>query len=398
MRSPATFDPVAYLENPDAELRRCAAEHWYADGMDLAGESMPWVLDHHGVHTVLRDRRLTPRSFVDDMLASGLSERTTYQLTPLFRRDGDEHRRHRALLASAFSPRSVERLRPTAAAVAARLADEIVAADGRCRFVEAFAGPLPPEVFAVLFGLPIEDRTRVASWAAAVTQAFLPGMSPEIVASIESAASELRAYCDELIAVRRRGPADDLITGLIEAEVDGERLDDVDINDTMSGFIFAGAETTRRQITAMMLAFAPCPDAWRRVAGDVSRIPGAVEEVLRHRPIVPALTRVAVEPFSHEDLEVPVGDRLLASFTTANHDPAVFTHPDDFDIDRSNAGDHVTFGWGPHFCLGAGLARVELQESLRALTERFGPPEIVDVAATTGMVAPDEVELIFGRR
>ena len=142
----------------------------------------------------------------------------------------------------------------------ARLADEIVAADGRCRFVEAFAGPLPPEVFAVLFGLPVEDRTRARpSWAAAVTQAFLPGMSPEIVASIESAASELRAYCDELIAVRRREPADDLITGLIEAEVDGERLDDVDINDTMSGFIFAGAETTRRQITAMMLAFAPLP-------------------------------------------------------------------------------------------------------------------------------------------
>src|SRR6476660_6150026 len=104
MGGPAVVDAVAYLDDPGAELRRCSAAHWYARGLDLTGSPMPWVLHHDAVHGVLRDRRLTPRSFVDDMIASGLSERTAHQLTPLFRRDGDEHRRHRALLSAAFSP------------------------------------------------------------------------------------------------------------------------------------------------------------------------------------------------------------------------------------------------------------------------------------------------------
>ena len=156
---------------------------------------------------------------------------------------------------------------------------------------------------------------------------------------------------------------------------------------TISGFIFAGAETTRNQLMELVIAFAEHPEQWEQVAADPDRIPGAVEEVLRHRGIVPALTRAAVEPFAQDDLEVDAGGRLLVSFVTANHDGDHFEAPDTFAIDRANAADHVSFGWGPHFCLGAGLARVELQESLRALTERFGPP-VVDparfAAATMG--------------
>jgi len=379
---PGSLDIEGYLADAGGEMRRLAAEHWYADGLDLSGQPMPMVLGYDEVRQTLRDRRLSARSFTDDMLASGISEETAFQLTPLFRRDGDEHRRHRALLAAAFTPRSIERLRPVAAATAARLADAIaeigVASGGSASvdFVPAFAAPLPPEVFAVLFGLPVTDRDRLGRWATAVAKAFTPAPDAGAVADIERAAAELRAYTRDLIAERRSHPADDLVTGLLVADLDGERLDDDEIVATISGFIFAGAETTRNQLMEMVVAFAEHPDQWNRVVADPQRIPGAVEEVLRHRGIVPALTRAVVEPFEQDDLEFDVGGRLLVSFVTANHDGGHFGGPETFAIDRANAGDHVSFGWGPHFCLGAGLARVELQESLRALSARFEPPEV----------------------
>jgi cytochrome P450 len=362
---------------------------------------MPWVLEHGAVRSLLRDRRLSPRSFVDDMLAAGLSRQTAEQLTPLFRRDGDEHRHHRALLSAAFTPRRVERLRPIAAEVAGRLADGLVARGGRGDFVEAFATPLPSEVFAGLFGLPPEDRDRLARWSAVVAQAFAPLTGPEQVAAVESAAADLRAYCGALVARRRAEPADDLVTHLLEAEVDGERLDDTEVIATMSGFIFAGSETTRRQLTALISVFAAHPDSWERLAAAPDGVDTAVEEVLRHRSIVPALSRVAVEPFEHDDLELAPGGRLLASFETANHDPAVFDDPQTFDVERANAAEHVTFGWGPHFCMGAGLARLELQESLRALLARFGPPVLVDGAVPSPVgvfAAPDSLVVEFPPR
>jgi cytochrome P450 len=398
---PPRIDVESYLDDPPAELQRCAGEHFYAIGLGLDGQPMPWVLEHGAVRSLLRDRRLSPRSFVDDMLAAGLSRQTAEQLTPLFRRDGDEHRHHRALLSAAFTPRRVERLRPIAAEVAGRLADGLVARGGRGDFVEAFATPLPSEVFAGLFGLPPEDRDRLARWSAVVAQAFAPLTGPEQVAAVESAAADLRAYCGALVARRRAEPADDLVTHLLEAEVDGERLDDTEVIATMSGFIFAGSETTRRQLTALISVFAAHPYSWERLAAAPDGVDTAVVEVLRHRSIVPALSRVAVEPFEHDDLELAPGGRLLASFETANHDPAVFDDPQTFDVERANAAEHVTFGWGPHFCLGAGLARLELQESLRALLARFGPPALVDGAAPSPVgvfAAPDSLVVEFPLR
>jgi cytochrome P450 len=378
---PGSLDVDGYVADPAAELARLAGEHWYATGFDLSGRPMPMVLAYDHVRTTLRDRRLSSRSFTDDMRASGISETTAHQLTPLFRRHGDEHKHHRALLAAAFTPRSVERLRPVAAATAGRLAHELaVASDeaggGWTDLVPAFAAPLPPEVFAVLFGLPVSDRDRLGRWASAVAKAFILANGPDDVAEIEAAAAELRDYGRDLIADRRARPADDLVTGLLAAEIDGQRLDDDEIVATISGFIFAGAETTRNQLMELVVAFARRPDAWRRVQADADLVPGAVEEVLRHRGIVPGLTRVAVEPFEDAELEVERDGRLLVSFAAANHDAAHFEDPGSFVIDRANASEHLSFGWGPHFCLGAGLARVELQESLLALTARFAPPEI----------------------
>ena len=378
-----------------AELRRCAAEHWWAEGMDLRGAPMPVVLAWEANRATLIDRRLSPRSFAEDMVANGLSEETATQVAPLFNRHGDDHRHLRAVLSTAFTPRKVEQLRPAAREIAERLAAAIADGGGECELVSAFAEPLPPELFAILFGLPREDRDRLAGWAASIALAFGMEMAAGDLERVEAAAAEMRAYGRERIAASRAEPGDDLVTRLLEAEVDGHRLSEDDVIAMITGFVFAGAETTRRQMTAAVQLLAEHPDDWERLAGDPELLPNAVDEILRFRGIISGLTRRAEEPFAHEGLDVQEGGRLLLSFDTANRDPHRFEEPDRFVVDRPEAHAHLTFGWGPHVCVGAGLARLELGEGLRALTARFGPPEVLEAGPLGGMSAPDWLRVRF---
>lgn len=395
---PAQLDPGEYLGDWDAELQRCARQHWWAQGMDQTGMPMAVVLAWEANRATLTDRRLSPRSFADDMVANGLSPETAVQVAPLFSRHGDDHRHLRAVLSTAFTPKKVEQLRPATRAIAERLADVIADADGACEFVATFAEPLPPEVFAILFGLPVEDRDRMAHWAASIALAFNPSMPPEHLAQVEAAAAEMRAYGRERIAASRETPGDDLVTRLLEAEVDGHRLSEDDVIGMITGFVFAGAETTRRQLTAAVQLLADHPDDWERLAADPDLVRNAVEEILRHRGIISGLTRRAEEPFERDDLRVPEGGRVLLSFDTANRDPDRFEDADSFVVDRPDAGSHVTFGWGPHLCVGAGLARLELVEGLGVLTRRFGPPTVEAVSPSTGMGAPDWLQVRFPLR
>jgi cytochrome P450 len=261
--------------------------------------------------------------------------------------------------------------------------------------VGAFAEPLPPEVFALLFGLPVDDRDRMARWAASIALAFSMEMVPEQVTEVEAAAAEMRAYGLERIAASRAAPGDDLVTRLLEAEVDGRRLSDDEVIAMITGFVFAGAETTRRQMTAAVELLAEHPQDWERLAEEPELLPNAVDEILRHRGIVPGLTRRAEVPFEHDGLTVPEGGRVLLSFATANHDRARFAEPDAFVVDRPDAHAHLTFGWGPHLCVGAGLARLELAEGLGALTTRFGPPEVLATGPIGGLSAPDWLQVRF---
>lgn len=390
---PAQLDPGEYFGDWGAELQRCARQHWWAQGMDQTGTPMAVVLRWEANRATLTDRRLSPRSFADDMVANGLSPATAAQVAPLFSRHGDEHRHLRAVLSTAFTPKKVEQLRPATRAIAERLADGIAASGGACELVAAFAEPLPPEVFALLFGLPIEDRDRMARWASAIALAFSPSMPPAHLAAVEAAAAEMRAYGRERIAASRADPGDDLVTRLLDAEVDGQRLSEDDVIAMITGFVFAGAETTRRQLTAAVQLLAAHPDVWERLAAQPDLLPNAVEEILRHSGIISGLTRRAEEPFERDDLHVPEGGRLLLSFDTANRDPERFEDPDAFVVDRPDAHAHLTFGWGPHLCVGAGLARLELAEGLGALTRRFGPPTIEGVGPSTGISAPDWLQV-----
>src|SRR5687768_1203349 len=192
---PAQIDAAELFgDGGGAELDRCARQHWWADGTDYTGTPTAVVLGWEANKATLTDRRLSPRSFADDMVTNGLSPATAVQVAPLFSRHGDDHRHLRAVLSTAFTPKKVEQLRPATRAIAERLADGIAAAGGDCEFVAAFAQPLPPEVFAILFGLPLEDRDRMARWAAAIALAFSMAMPPEHLAAVEEAAAEMRAY------------------------------------------------------------------------------------------------------------------------------------------------------------------------------------------------------------
>ncbi len=395
---PAHLDPGEYFGDWGAELQRCARQHWWAQGTDQAGTPTAVVLTWEANRATLADRRLSPRSFADDMVANGLSPETAVQVAPLFSRHGDEHRHLRAVLSTAFTPKKVEQLRPATRAIAERLADAIAASGGACDLVAAFAEPLPPEVFAILFGLPVEDRDRMARWAASIALAFNPSMPPEHLARVEGAAAEMRAYGRERIAASRAEPGDDLVTRLLEAEVDGQRLSEDDVIAMITGFVFAGAETTRRQLTAAVQLLAEHPDDWERLTAEPELLPNAVDEMLRHRGIISGLTRRAEEPFERDDLRVAEGGRLLLSFDTANRDPDRFEDADAFVVDRPDAHAHLTFGWGPHLCVGAGLARLELAEGLGALTRRFGPPTVEAVGPSTGIGAPDSLQVRFPLR
>lgn len=395
---PAQLDPGEYFGDWGAELERCAGQHWWAQGMDQNGTPTAVVLSWEASRAILADRRLSPRSFADDMVTNGLSRSTASQVAPLFSRHGDEHRHLRAVLSKAFTPKSVEQVRPATRAIAQRLADAIAAAGGSCDLVAAFAEPLPPEVFAILFGLPIDDSVRLAHWAATIALAFNPSLPREHVELVEQAAAEMRAYAQERIAVSRDHPGDDLVTRLLDAEVDGHHLSEDDVVAMITGFVFAGSETTRRQLTSAVQLLAEHPDDWERLASEPDLLPNAVEEILRHRGIISGLTRRAEESFEHEDLNVAEAGRVLLSFDMANRDPHRFEDAGSFVLDRPDAHAHLTFGWGPHLCVGAGLARLELAEGLRALTSRFGPPTVEEAAPSAGMGAPDWLRVRFPLR
>jgi len=218
------------------------------------------------------------------------------------------------------------------------------------------------------------------------------------VAKVEAAAAAMRTYGLERIAASRANPGDDLVSRLLAATVEGEHLAEADVIAMITGFLFAGSETTRRQLTSAVRVLADHPADWDRLAAEPTLLPGAVDEILRFAGIVPGLTRRAEEPYERDDLTIAPGARVLLSFLAANRDPARFVDADRLVIDRPDAHAHLTFGWGPHLCVGAGLARLELAESLRTLTQRFAPPVVTEVGPCTGLSAPDWMRVRLTRR
>ena len=297
--------------------------------------------------------------------------------------NGADHTRLRSLVNPALSPRAVERYRPAMREFLARLLAEALAASGpeadgtvRCDFVEAFAKPYPSLAIATVMGAPLEDAPRLHHWSNLIQRQFDAVSMASEVEQITEAVREFYAYADDLVRARREDPSDDLISKLIAAEEEGERLSDVECINLVFNVLVGGVDTSQSQLAHAIRLLAEHPDQLALLAEDPSLADAAVEEALRYEPITPFTARILIEEVEYRDVLFPEGTIVMVCAFTGNRDlDAAEAGPagaERFDItaDRGRARP-LTFGAGVHYCLGANLARVELQEGLAFVATRM---------------------------
>ena len=256
--------------------------------------------------------------------------------------------------------------------VITELVDRHIAA-GRCDIVADIARPYPIPIICALLGAPGEDWQLFSHWADDISKAFGVNVAAEEPAILRAWA-QLDAYIEDLIAQRRHYLTDDLISELIRAEDDGDRLTHDELVNLVAILLNAGTDTTRNQLAAAVEVLSDHPDQWALLAEHPELAPKAVEELMRHSPIVFGSLRVATTDVELGDVLIPAGAFVLANTAAANRDPAVYDDPDRLDITRDGPAPMLTFGGGVHYCLGAHLARVELVEALRVITPRCPMP------------------------
>jgi cytochrome P450 len=337
-----------------------------------------FVTRHRDVRACLRDRRLG-RSF------DHVPEREVFDAEPrdprwvdfyeserwsLLSLEPPDHTRIRKLVAAAFTPRSVERMREPAAALAAQLLDPLVE-ERRFELLSEFAQPFSIGLICHLLGVPTDRSRDLLDWSHAIVKMYELDTTEEQAQAANAAARAFSEYVVELIGERRRKPADDMVSALAEVEVDGQRLDDAAIVSTVIVLLNAGHEATVNTLGNGIRALANHPGEWRRiVAGDVPPA-NAVEELIRFDPPLQLFERWVLEDgIEVGGVPIPRGQKIAMLFGAANHDPRAFADPERFDVGREDVSQHVGFGGGIHVCIGAPLARVELQAALKALVER----------------------------
>jgi cytochrome P450 len=356
-------DPTLHGERFHDVLRDLRERTWVARAEPFGY----FVLDHEAVAHFMRTRSATfpGRTLleVQGVDSGPLYERLKGNLLDL---DGDDHRRVRKLVQPSFTPAAVDAWRPAMRRHLEALYDPVATA-GRCDFVDAFAKPYPALMIAEVMGAPAADAPRLQEWAGRIQQQFDAVKMQTELPAIERAVVEFVDYTRALMSEREADPRADLISELLPAGEEGVHL--------VSAILVGGVDTTQAQLAHGVRLFAGHPDQWKLLADDPSLAPAAAEEVLRHEPITPLTARIALEDIEYRDVVFPQGTLIFALAASANRDPAVWDAPDRFDItaERDRAKP-LTFGAGPHFCLGANLARAELQEAFAFLPGRM--PEL----------------------
>jgi hypothetical protein len=321
---------------------------------------------HDRCTTILRDpsyssdrtRTLLPRRFDQ-------TQENHRGPTSFLSMDPPDHTRLRRLVAKAFTPRVIAALEPRIRQVVAELFAGF-ADNGRFDVVGELAYPLPVRIIGELLGVPYADHERLVGWSRLLVRGLDPAMAltdPAETASILAAQFEFGEYFTALIAARRAAPGDDLLSRLVLIEEQGDQLTEAELVSTCILLLVAGHETTANLIANGVLALLRHPDQLAALKADPTLVAGAIEEVLRYDPPVQLTTRVVRQPTRFGDVDVPTDGVLLLLLAAANRDPAVFAEPDRFDITR-DAHQHLSFAAGAHFCLGAGLARLEASVAL----------------------------------
>jgi cytochrome P450 len=281
--------------------------------------------------------------------------------------DPPEHTRLRKLVASAFTARRVEALRPRVAIIVNELIDALLARPQPADLVTGFSLPLPVQVICEMLGVPAEDVEQFHAWSDTILGDW-QGDSDQIMTALV----DLYNYFARLIEIKRAQPADDLMTALIAARDHADRLSEEELTTLGCTLLIGGHETTANQINLSLLVLLDHPAELGKLRADRELIPGAVEELMRYVRLGGGLppARVTTEDVQLGGVTIPAGEAVLPLFATANRDRSVCSDPDRFDISRAPA-NHLAFGAGVHHCLGAQLARLELQEAFRGLVGRM---------------------------
>jgi cytochrome P450 len=334
------------------------------------GPHGPELLTYELVHAALRDQRLRiPQGMF--LASQGITSGPLWDrvATSLISLDGAEHHRLRRLVSKAFTPRATARLRTTVIDVITELVDRR-AARGRCEVVTDVARQYPIPIICALLGAPSEDWQLFSDWTDDIFKAFSWNVAAEIPV-ILAAWEQLDAYIDDMVAHRRHALTDDLVSELIRAEDDGDHLSADEMRMLVAGLLMAGTDTTRNQLAASVQVLCDHPDQWALLGQHPELAAHAVEETMRHSPIVFTTLRTAIEDVEIAGVMIPAGTLVIANTCAANRDPGVYDEPDRLDITRDGAVAMQTFGAGMHYCLGANLARLELAEALAVMAHRM---------------------------
>ena len=364
-----------YFQNPLAYFSRMREEGPVTPALLPHGERVWLVTRYPEVRAALADPRLykdwagklTSPDWVPDEVIGYLS-------VHMLNTDPPNHTRLRKLVTKAFTARRVAGLRPRVEAITTSLLDTIEAratelgstgGENTVDLIEAFAFPLPVTVICELLGVPAEDRAQFRQWSnAIVASEGEPG-------SFRTAGAAMFHYFTELVADKRAHPADDLVSALIEARDSGDSLDERELIAMLFLLLVAGHETTTSLIASGTLALLTNPAELERLRSDPSLLPGAVDELLRYvNPLNHATDRFTLEPVEIGGVTIPAREWVLCVTSSANRDSGRFPDADRLDVGR-DAGGHVAFGHGIHYCLGAPLARLEGEVAFGALLSRF---------------------------
>jgi cytochrome P450 len=344
-----------------------------------------WLVSRHAdVNALLRDRRLG-RTYLHAATDEEMGHPPDVSWHEPFWRlirtgildmEPPDHTRVRRLIAKAFTPKFVEDLRPSVARIVNELVDEVAGA-GEFDLLPTVAEPLPVTVIAEMLGVPESDRHHLRPWSADICKMYELAPSEESQRDAVRASGEFSEYLRTLSRERRARPGDDLISALAQVVDEGDTLTEDELIGTCVLVLNAGHEATVNVTVNGWWALFRHPDQLARLRADHALMPTAVEELMRFDTPLQMFERWVLEPIEVQGVAVPRGAELGLLFGSANHDPAVFDRPEEMDVGR-DPNPHLSFGAGIHFCLGAPLARIELQTSFGALLRRFPYMELVE--------------------
>jgi cholest-4-en-3-one 26-monooxygenase len=378
--------------------------HWYTGDVHAA---FAWMRAHAPIHRdevgqvwgVAGYEELLRVSKDTETFCSRMSSRPDAPaVASMINMDDPQHRRRRNLVNKGLTPRRVQDHEPRIRAICNELVDA-VAARGECDFVRDVAAPLPMAVIGDLLGVEPEDRDMLLHWSDDLLAGTSSSVTPEVMDRVMKAFEQYTDYSRRVIADRRARPRDDMMSTLVHAEIEGERLSDEDLMQEGLLILIGGDETTRHVITGGMEALIRNPDQRRKLHANPSLIPTAVEEMLRWVSPIKNMNRTATRDAELAGARILAGDKVLLLYPSANRDERVFERADEFLVDRE-PNDHVAFGHGVHFCLGASLARLELRVMFETLLTRLpdltlATDEPLPLRPSNFIVGIEEMPVVF---